>query len=292
MDVGERDPITGRMTTGHEWNGITELMTPVPRVVLFFLAIGALFAVGYWLMMPAFPLGTTYTKGLLGNDQRRIVAEQVKAAEADRAVWMDKIAAMDFAGIRADPELMRRVHETGRTLFIDNCAACHGVNATGGPGFPDLTAKAWLWGGEPETIAQTIAVGINSTNDDTRVSQMLAFGPDSVLNRQQIADVVAYVQSLPGVAHGETISAERVAAGKEVFVANCAPCHGEDAKGVRDQGAPNLTDATWINGGSAGDIYSSVYSGRQGHMPHWRDRMTPVEIKLLALYVDQLEKPQ
>jgi cytochrome c oxidase cbb3-type subunit 3 len=291
VDVGERDPITGRMTTGHEWNGITELMSPVPRVVLFFLALGALFAVGYWVMMPTFPLGTTYTRGLLGNDQRRIVAEQVKAAEAERAVWMDKIAAMDFAGIKADPELMRRVHETGRTLFIDNCAACHGAHATGGPGFPDLTAKAWLWGGEPEMIAQTITVGINSTNDDTRVSQMLAFGPDAMLNRQQIAEVVGYVQSLSAVAHDEIASAD-IAIGKQVFAANCAPCHGEDAKGVRDQGAPNLTDATWINGGSAADIYSSVYSGRQGHMPHWRDRMTPAEIKLLALYVDQLEKPQ
>ena len=292
MDVGERDPITGRMTTGHEWNGIKELMTPVPRVVLFFLAIGVLFAVGYWLLMPAFPLGTTYTRGLLGNDQRRIVAEQVKAADAERATWMDKIGALDFAGIKADPDLMRHVDETGRRLFIDNCAACHGVNGTGGPGFPDLTAKAWLWGGEPETIAETITVGINSTNEDSRVSQMLAFGRDGVLNRRQIADVVAYVQSLTGAAHGETASAQSVAAGKEVFVANCTPCHGENAKGVHDQGAPDLTDASWINGGNAGDIYSSVYSGRQGHMPHWRDRMTPPEIKLLALYVNQLGKVQ
>jgi cytochrome c oxidase cbb3-type subunit III len=293
VHVGERDPITGRMTTGHEWNGITELLTPVPRVVLFFLALFGLFAVGYWLLMPAFPLGSTYTKGLLGNDQRKIVADQVKAAETERGVWMDKIAAMDFAGIKADPELMRRVHETGRTLFIDNCAACHGVNGTGGPGFPDLTAKAWLWGGEPEKIAETIALGINSTNDDTRVSQMLAFGKGGVLNRQQIADVVAYVQSLSsGAAHPDTANAGQVAAGKQVYVGNCTPCHGEDAKGVRDQGAPNLTDAAWINGGTAADIYSSVYSGRQGHMPHWRDRMTPSEIKLLALYVDQLEKPQ
>jgi cytochrome c oxidase cbb3-type subunit 3 len=292
VNVGERDPITGRTTTGHEWNGITELMTPVPRVVLFFLALFTLFAVGYWLLMPAFPLGSTYTKGLLGNDQRKIVAEQVKAADAERAVWMDKIAALDFASIRADRELMRYVHETGRTLFVDNCAACHGVSGTGGPGFPDLAAKAWLWGGEPETIAQTISVGINSTDPDTRVSQMLAFGRDGTLNPKQVADVVAYVMSLSGGADAATASPDKIAAGKEVFVANCVPCHGEDAKGVRDQGAPNLTDATWINGGAAADIYSSVYSGRQGHMPHWRSRMSPAQIKLLALYVDQLERPQ
>lgn len=292
MHVGERDPITGRVTTGHEWNGITELMTPVPRVVLFFLALATLFAVAYWLLMPAFPLGSTYTKGLLGNDQRKIVAEQVKAADAERATWMDKIAAIDFASIKADPELARRVNETGRPLFIDNCAACHGVNGTGGPGFPDLTAKAWLWGGEPETIAQTIAVGINSTDADTRVSQMLAFGRDGVLNPKQIADVVAYVQSFSGGANGERTSPESIAAGKVIFAANCVVCHGEDARGSRDQGAPNLSDETWINGGTTADIYSSVYSGRQGHMPHWQSRMTPAQIKLLALYVGQLEKPQ
>ena len=292
MQVGERDPITGRSTTGHEWNGITELLTPVPRVVLFFLAIFSLFAVGYWLLMPAFPLGSTYTKGLLGNDQRKIVAEQLKAADAERAVWMDKISALDFAAIKADPELMRRVNEAGRTLFVDNCAACHGVSGTGGPGFPDLTAKTWLWGGEPETVAETIRVGINSSNADTRVSQMLAFGRDGVLNGTQIADVVAYVQSLSGHAHSQAVSPKRIAAGKAVFTANCVSCHGEDAKGLRAQGAPNLADAIWINGGTAADIYSSVYSGRQGHMPHWADRLTPAQIKLLALYIGQLEKPQ
>ena len=290
MHVGEKDPITGRTTTGHEWNGITELTTPVPKVVLFFLVLFGLFALGYWMLMPAFPLGWTYTRGLLGNDQRKIVAEQMKAADAERAVWMDKIGAMDFASIKGDAELMRYVHETGRTLFLDNCAACHGINGTGGPGFPDLTAKAWLWGGEPETIAETISVGINSTDADTRVSQMLAFGRDGTLDPKQVADVVAYVISLSGDA--ATASPDKIAAGKVVFVANCVPCHGEDAKGVRDQGAPNLTDATWINGGTAAEIYSSVYSGRQGHMPHWRSRMSPGQIKLLALYVAQLEEPQ
>jgi cytochrome c oxidase cbb3-type subunit 3 len=121
---------------------------------------------------------------------------------------------------------------------------------------------------------------------------MLAFGRDGVLNSRQIADVVAYVQSLSGHAHGEAASPEVIAAGKAVFTANCASCHGEDARGLRAQGAPNLTDAVWINGGTAADIYSSVYSGRQGHMPHWADRLTPAQIKLLALYIGQLEKTQ
>lgn len=286
MDIGELDPITGRTTTGHEWNGIKELNTPVPKVVLFFLAVGTLFAIGYWIAMPAWPLWSTYTKGLLGVDQRHIVTEQVEAARAERSVWMDKIAAMDFPAIKADPALMAHVTETGRALFGENCAVCHGVKATGGPGFPDLTAGTWLWGGDPDVIAETIRVGINSTDADTRVSQMLAFGKDGLLDRQQISDVVAYVRSLSAAQSG--LTPEQLAAGQKVFAETCASCHGENGKGLTDFGAPDLTDAHWIYGGSAGAIYETVYAGRQGHMPHWSERMTPAEIKLLALYVEQL----
>ena len=180
---------------------------------------------------------------------------------------------------------MRDVTEAGHVLFSDNCAACHGVKATGGTGFPDLTAKSWLWGGEPEKIAETIGIGINSTNDDTRVSQMLAFGRDEILDRQKITDVVAYVRSL---SMPDTGSAESIAAGREVFASNCVACHGKDAKGMHELGAPDLTDSHWIYGGSLEDVYTTVYSGRQGHMPNWNARLTPAEIKLLALYVDQL----
>ena len=98
---------------------------------------------------------------------------------------------MDFAAIKADPALMQTVRDAGSTLFGDNCAACHGTRGTGGKGFPNLTAGAWLWGGDPETVAETLRVGINSTHDETRVSQMLAFGRDGILERAQIDDVVA-----------------------------------------------------------------------------------------------------
>ena len=113
MELGKRDPVTGRMTTGHEWNGIEELDTPIPRVVLFFLAVTTLFAIGYWIAMPAWPLWSTYTKGLLGIDQREIVARQVEEARRQRAPWVDKIAATDFAAIQADPDLMGRVQLAG-----------------------------------------------------------------------------------------------------------------------------------------------------------------------------------
>lgn len=292
MELGKRDPITGRETTGHEWNGIEELDTPVPRVVLFFLTVTTLFAIGYWIAMPAWPLWSTYTKGILGVDQREIVARQVAEARQERAPWVDKIAAMDFAAIQADPDLMGRVQLAGRTLFEDNCAACHGVKASGGPGFPNLSAKSWLWGGTPDKIAETIRIGINSTNDDTRISQMTAFGRDGVLNATQIGNVVAYVRSLSGAEGDDAAEATAIAAGKEVFAANCVSCHGEDAKGKQDMGAPDLTDKYWIYGGSLDTVFTSVYSGRQGHMPHWGARLSDVDIKILALYVEALRPTQ
>jgi cytochrome c oxidase cbb3-type subunit 3 len=292
VELGKRDPITGRETTGHEWNGIEELDTPVPRVVLFFLTVTTLFAIGYWIAMPAWPLWSTYTKGILGVDQREIVAKQVAEARQERAPWVDRIASLDFAAIQADPDLMGRVQLAGRTLFEDNCAACHGVKASGGPGFPNLSAKSWLWGGTPDKIAETIRIGINSTNEDTRISQMTAFGRDGVLDATQIGNVVAYVRSLSGLGSDDAVEAPAIAAGKEVFAANCVSCHGEDAKGKQDMGAPDLTDKYWIYGGSLDTVFTSVYSGRQGHMPHWGARLSDVDIKILALYVEALRPPQ
>ena len=287
MAIEKRDPVTGRVTTGHEWNGIEELETPIPRVVFFFLIVTTLFAIGYWILMPAWPLGVTYTKGLLGIDQRQVVMRQVEDAAVLRAAWTERVAGADFAEIAADETLMQHVRDTGRTLFIDNCAACHGTRGTGGPGFPDLSAKAWLWGGDPETLAETIRVGINSSSDETRISQMLAFGRDGMLGGEEIRSAAAYVRSLSDLPLGEADRA-RIEAGKEVFDANCASCHGEDAKGSVDVGAPDLTDATWIYGSGAQAVFTSIYSGRQGHMPHWEGRLSPVDIKLLALYVGTL----
>lgn len=289
MELGKRDPVTGRTTTGHEWNGIEELDSPIPRVVLFFLAVTILFSIGYWVLMPAWPLGWTYTRGVLGIDQREIVTREVADAATARAGWTDRVASLDYAAIEADPALMRSVRETGRTLFVDNCAACHGVDAKGGPGFPNLRAKSWLWGGTPEVIAETIRVGINSTHGDTRVSQMMAFGKDGVLNREQVTDVVAYVRSLSGIATGAPLDADRVKAGQEVFAANCVACHGEAGKGNIELGAPDLTDQAWIYGGDAQSIYNTVHGGRQGQMPHWAERLSPIDTKILALYVHTLE---
>jgi cytochrome c oxidase cbb3-type subunit III len=290
MALEERDPHTGYLTTGHEWNGIKELNTPVPRIVFFFLIVTALFSAVSWVLMPAWPLWSTYTKGLLRTDQRTVVDESLKQAALSRAVWVDQINSKPFSDIIKDPQLMDLVRERGHTLFGDNCAACHGRNATGGKGFPNLTTNSWLWGGAPDAIAETIRVGINSDNSKSRVSQMPAFGRDGMLSRADIENVVAYVRSLSGPT--PDVPADKLAAGKTVFAANCASCHGDDGKGSTELGAPNLVDHFWIYGGHPQSIYTTVWGGRQGHMPTWEARLSPADRKILALYLFDQRMPK
>lgn len=284
MSVGERDPLTGHMTTGHEWNGIKELNTPVPWPVWFFLIATALFGIVYWVLMPAWPTGRSYTKGLLGADARSAVTEKVKQAQLERSEWTRRIAGLDYAAIQADPQLMQAVRERGHVLFGDNCAACHGANAKGGPGYPDLADTDWLWGGTPDAIAHTIAYGVNSGHPEGRVSQMLAFGRDQILTNDQVLAVTDYVRSLSDPAVAKR-AARSVAAGKAVFDANCTVCHGDDGRGSQALGAPNLTDKAWIFGGDISAIYTSIHNGRQGQMPAWNERLSDTDRKILTLYV-------
>ena len=284
MAVEERDAHTGYLTTGHEWNGITELNTPVPRAVYAFIIVTHVWALFYWVLMPAFPLWTTYTKGLLGYDDRQVVKEELQDAAKDRAAWTTEISGKTYPEIQADPRLMKVVRETGRSLFGDNCAACHGRDHTGSKGIPSLVSRAWLWGGTPDDMEETIRVGINAAHTDTRASQMLAFGRDGIIQRSDVENVVAYVESLSKRAP-EGIPAERLSAGKAVFEANCAACHGEDGRGKIEVGAPDLTDEVWIHGSDRQSIYNIVWSGRQGHMPTWETRLSAVDRKILVLYL-------
>ena len=288
MAVEERDPVSGYLTTGHEWNGIKELNTPVPRAVIFFLWATFLYSVVYWILMPAWPLGVTYTKGLLGIDQRDIVTAQVKEAAADRAKWTKLIETEDYTAIQHDKRLMGIVRQTGATLFGDNCAACHGRAPPGGHGFPTLVSQAFLWGGTPDAIAETIRVGINASHPDTRVSQMPAFGRDGILTRDKIDDVVDYVRSLSVPALASSIAPDKLARGKAVFAENCVACHGDNATGSTDVGAPNLRDLSWIYGGDAQTVFTSVWGGRQGQMPSWETRLSGLDRKILALYLVDL----
>lgn len=289
MAVTERDPHTGYLTTGHEWSGIKELNTPVPRAVYFFLIVTFLFSVGYWILMPAWPVGTTYTKGLLGNDEQAIVASDVRQAAADRATWMKRIEAESFADIQRDPRLMNMVRETGRTLFGDNCAACHGRGGQGVAGlYPNLTDDDWLWGSDMAQIHQTLVQG--------RKGFMPAFG--QVLKPEQLDDVAEYVLTLAS----ETRPSDASERGKDIFhgqTGGCYYCHGADAKGLPSQGAANLTDKIWAVADVPAQknlqdkktalknfISSGVNNTRI--MPSWKDRLSPTDIKLLAVYVRQL----
>lgn len=290
MGVNERDPYTGHATTGHEWNGIKELNTAVPWPVWAFLTTALLFSVGYWILMPAWPLGSSYTKGLLGNDVKEIVDRDLRNAVNQRSTWSDHIDQLSFETIQNNPDLMHDVRETGHALFGDNCGACHGENAYGGPGFPDLRDTRWLWGGTPADVQESIRVGINSNNPESRFSQMPAWGRNKMLDQEQISDVARFVKSLSDSAIRMS-DPDSVEAGRNVFKQNCSACHGTDAKGNTNIGAPDLTDNFWLYGSDLGQIYTSIYYGRQGHMPAWEDRLSSTDRKLLVLYLLDLGQP-
>ena len=284
----ERDDVTGRETTGHEWNGIRELDTPIPRGVLMFLIVTHIWAIAWWFFVPAWPLGQTYTKGLLGVDQQTTVEARLVEGQQQRSAWTTRLETEPYEAILADEALMKTVRDTGRQLFGDNCAACHGRDGRGRANYPDLTDDDWLWGGGPELIEQTMRVGINTAHPDTRIGQMPAFGRDQMLDREQVRNAAAYVYSLTNPDYSTPENLDRIDAGHEVFVSTCAACHGDNGQGNVDVGAPNLTDARWIYGGDLDTIIASVHGGRQGHMPTWDERLATAEIRTLAVYVHDL----
>lgn len=284
MSVKDRDPLTGHQTTGHEWDGITELNTRVPRIVWIAIIVTHVWALAVWILLPAWPLVSSYTKGVLGIDQQEEVEQDILRAGLARSDWLSAIDEMPIEEIRADPELMSRIASTAPALFGDNCAACHGAAAAGGPGFPSLVDEAWLWGGDAEAVMETLRVGINAQHPDTRWAQMLAFGRDGILSRGEIRSVAGYVQSLSGA----EVAPEVLETGTTVFADNCASCHGADGRGNTDLGAPNLTDDFWIYGGDAASIYRTIWDGRQGVMPSWEERLSHADRKMLTVYLQEL----
>jgi cytochrome c oxidase cbb3-type subunit 3 len=273
-------------TTGHEWDGIHELNKPLPKWWLWTFYATIVWAIGYWLLMPAWPLVSTYTKGLLGYSQRERVAEQLEAARAAQAVYRQQIAKSDLDAITANPDLLSFALAGGEAAFGDNCAPCHGRGAQGGFGYPNLRDDDWLWGGTLAAIHQTITHGIRANDPETRSpgAQMPAFGKMGVLQEPQIADVAEYVLSLSGRADDKE-AAER---GSKIFASTCAPCHGPEGKGNQAIGAPNLTDELWLYGGDKATIMNTIRGGRGGVMPAWGGRLDPETIKELAIYVHSL----
>ena len=275
----ERDPVTGYRTTGHQWNGITELNAPVPRAVWGFMTVTHVVALVILILMPAIPLGRSYTKGLLGLQSGEMVDAEVAAAQSAKAPFMTAVLSNSFAATQADATLMPIVKTTGASLFGDNCAACHGQQGGGGPGFPRLNDDDWLWGNAAETIHETLRVGINVAHPETRYAQMPAFGRDELLTRAQIELLVPHVIGL------STPGAATTPEATVLFAENCASCHGETGAGMIEVGAPNLTDDIWQYGGDAEAIRATLRYGRQGQMPAWETRLTEAERKVLTLYV-------
>lgn len=288
MSVEKRDKYTGYLTTGHEWNGITELNTRVPRFLLFCLAITLLFSVGYWYLMPAWPGKEDYTRGRLGVDQRAIVEQQLKLATAEQTLWSNRFLSTPINEVSADPEFQKIVDYSGPALYSDNCAMCHGQQGKGGPGFPRLNDHAWLWGGTPEDILKTLQVGINVGGSNSRVAQMPAFGAGNLLDAESLNNVSVYIRSLSNQSIGSGSKVDELTAlrkGQSVFEKNCAACHGADAGGNTALGAPNLSDSYWIYGADTQSIMQTLNEGRAGYMPAWSDRLSDVQLRILALYV-------
>jgi cytochrome c oxidase cbb3-type subunit 3 len=280
----EKDDVSGVETTGHEWDGIRELDNPLPRwwLVIFYACI--VWSVGYWVAMPAWPLISDYTRGVLGHSQRLDVDAAVAALKADRAGLGEKLAKATPQEIEADPKLQQAALAWGKAAFGDNCAPCHGAGGGGNVGFPNLNDDIWLWGGTLDDIRQTIKVGVRTANPETRLSEMPAFGRDGILDAAQIADLSEYVLSLSG----KSTDAEAVTRATQVFADNCAACHGADGKGMREFGAPNLTDADWLYGGDKDTIIATITNARYGVMPTWEARLDAPTINALAVYVHSL----
>lgn len=275
----EIDPVTGHETTGHEWNGIRELNTPFPRIVLWALLLTFGYSVIAWVLLPSWPLGRDYTRGLLGLEQEQIAMAGYERLAAARADWMAPFASGDFAALGSNTALMAQAMPAAARLFADNCAACHGADGVGGPGFPNLQDGDWLWGGDPATIAVTLRHGINSTDPDTRFSEMPAFGRDGMLPREALLAVAGYV---PALSSG---GADPADPGAAIFADNCAVCHGENGIGGLAIGAPSLADGRWLHGSSPDAILTTMRDGRRGVMPAWNGRLSSAEINMLALYV-------
>ncbi|WP_404366668.1 cytochrome-c oxidase, cbb3-type subunit III [Sphingomonas sp. MMS24-J45] len=285
------DAATGTGFVGHEWDGIEELDTPMPRWWLYTLYGTIIFALVYVVLYPAIPMTGGGSKGTLGWSSHRQLAEEMRADAQRKGPVLAAIANTPIEQLTADPKLLRAAVEGGRAAFKVNCVQCHGAGAAGNIGYPNLNDDDWLWGGDPATLQQTITHGIRQPGDDaTRMSQMPAFGKDGILTAPQIQDVVSYVRTL---SRQEAASAS-AGRGRTLFANNCAVCHGDNGTGGRQVGAPNLTDGIWLYGGDRETLTRTITNARYGIMPAWNRRLDPVTIKMLATYVHSLgggEKP-
>lgn len=284
MTKREIDDVTGTDTTGHEWDGIKELNTPLPKWWLYTLYASIAVAVVYWVLMPAWPGLNGYSKGVLGHSDRATLEVDMQALRASRGAHWKTLSSVPLQAVEQDPELLEFALVAGKATFGDNCAGCHGSGGQGGRGYPNLNDDVWLWGGTLEDILTTVSHGVRSTSAETRVSDMPAFGRDGILTPTQIDDVVEYVFSF---SHQDA-RGEAVARGRTIFAEQCTACHGPAGQGKREVGAPDLTDADWLYGGDRATLRQTVWSARRGVMPTWHGRLDDETIRAVSVYVHSL----
>lgn len=293
----------GPQTTGHVWDDtLQEYNNPLPNWWIYGLYVTVLFALVYWVVYPSWPIGKDHLRGINtvtylnaqgqpetnGWNTRAKLLKEMQDAASQQKPYFDKIMSLPYERITKDPELNSFVLSAGKTLFNDNCAACHQAGGQGKVGlYPNLTDDDWKFGGTFEEIHQTIKAG--------RRGYMPNFG--EVLQPAQIESIAHYVLSLSG----HTVDKAKAAEGDQLFhsqTAACFYCHGDNAKGRKEFGAPNLTDKVWqwANVPAAPDLPAKVAELRKviggglnkGVMPAWETRLKPEQIKLLTVYVHEL----
>jgi len=272
-------------TTGHEWDGIEEFNNPLPRWWLWTFYLTILWGVAYTVAYPAWPLIRGATPGLLGYSTRAEVAEEVARIDAAKAGIEARLIAADLTAIAGDTELHQFAVNAGAAVFRTWCAQCHGSGAAGvqAAGYPNLLDDDWLWGGDIEAIYTTIRHGVRNSEDaDARFSEMPPF--DDILSEAEITELVAHIRAISGQEH----DAAQAAVGAGLYLDNCASCHAEDGTGLRELGAPDLTDAIWLYGGGESALAAQIARARNGVMPSWTARLSEAELRAVASYVHGL----
>lgn len=249
-------------TMGHSWDGIEEYNNPLPKWWFWMFMATVLFSIGYLVAYP----GLGDYKGALNWTQESQYQAEVAKAEAGYKQLYAKFTGQSIEATAKDPEAM----VIGQNLFNTYCIQCHGSDAQGARGFPDLTDNDWLHGGTPDKIRESIAKG--------RFGIMAAWGP--ILGEEGVKDAAHYVMSLSGMEH----NTDRAVRGRDIFAANCVSCHGADAKGITGM-APNLTDDVWLWGGREKDIIETITLGRNNQMPAWEGFLNDDKLHMLTAYV-------
>ncbi|WP_017672174.1 cytochrome-c oxidase, cbb3-type subunit III [Blastomonas sp. AAP53] len=285
-DKSRIDEPTGTSTVGHEWDGIEELNTPLPRWWLWSFYACIAWAAVYVVLYPAWPMVNSATRGVLQWSSRDDLEREMASHGAKRAPITNAIAALPIAALPGKPELLEAAIQGGSAAFKVHCVQCHGAGGAGVVGlYPSLTDDDWLWGGDLAAIETTLTHGIrNPDHAETRMNVMPAFGRDAILDAASINDLVSHVRV---ISRQEKPSASS-ARGATLFEANCVACHGTNGEGIRELGGPRLTDAVWLYGGSREALAKTIHNPRNGVMPRWNDKLDAATIKMLSAYVHSL----